>query len=215
MEIVLYYAPFTCALAPWLALTEAGAGFETRAIDLRQKQQMTPESLALNPKHKVPLLLVDGKPLTENAAIHSWIADAFPEAGLLPADPWDRLQAISLISWCASGIHAYISRVNSPPKVCDTPGSEEGVIRAATAVIFETFAIADERLAGRDYFFDHFTASDTYFYWSIRRATQLDVDVTGFANCMAFFERMESRPSVQKLLAFEKQTLDSFAAAAA
>ena len=28
MEIVLYYAPITCALAPYITLTEAGAEFE-------------------------------------------------------------------------------------------------------------------------------------------------------------------------------------------
>jgi len=29
MDIVLYYAPITCALAPYITLTEAGAKFET------------------------------------------------------------------------------------------------------------------------------------------------------------------------------------------
>ena len=28
MDIVLYYAPITCALAPYITLTEAGAKFE-------------------------------------------------------------------------------------------------------------------------------------------------------------------------------------------
>ena len=31
MNIVLYYAPNTCALAPYVTLTEANAPFETRA----------------------------------------------------------------------------------------------------------------------------------------------------------------------------------------
>lgn len=35
MEIVLYYAPYTCALAPYVTLTEVGARFSVRQINLR------------------------------------------------------------------------------------------------------------------------------------------------------------------------------------
>ena len=60
MNIALYYAPFTCALAPWITLTEAGADFETRPLNLGQRQHMSAAFMAINPKHKVPLLVVDG-----------------------------------------------------------------------------------------------------------------------------------------------------------
>ena len=214
MQIVLYYAPYTCALAPYITLTEAGAEFETRPINLRIKQQMTPEYLKLNPKHKVPLLVVDGATLTENVAIHSWVDANFPEAGLLPADPWDRLQAISLHSWCSGGIHPYLARINNPPNVCDVPGATDSVVAHATEALNENFAIADNLLAGKEYFFGDFTAPDAHFYWCCRRAGQLKVDISGFANVAAHFARMENRPSVQKLLAFEKQVLDDFSKAA-
>ena len=87
MNIVLYYAPNTCALAPYVTLTEANAPFETRPLNFRKGQQNSPEYLRLNPKHKVPLLLVDGVPLTESTAIQLWIARNFPQAKLLPSDP--------------------------------------------------------------------------------------------------------------------------------
>ena len=38
----------------------------------------------LNPKHAVPVLIVDGQPLTENVAILQWISDSFPAFGLMP-----------------------------------------------------------------------------------------------------------------------------------
>ena len=103
MEIVLYYAPITCALAPYITLTEAGATFEVRPLNFRRHQNTSPEYLKINPKHKVPLLVVDGKALSESVAIQSWIARTFPQARLLPADPWQELQAISLMSWCSGG----------------------------------------------------------------------------------------------------------------
>ena len=78
MHIVLYYAPITCALAPYITLTEANARFDVRTLNLRKDQQHSPEYLKLNPKHKVPLLIVDGRTLTESAAIQTWIARTFP-----------------------------------------------------------------------------------------------------------------------------------------
>ena len=214
MKLVLYYAPFTCALAPYITLTEAGAEFEARPLNLRKQQQMAADYLAINPKHKVPVLLIDGEPLTENAAIHLWIARNFPEARLIPTDPWAELKAISLHSWCASGIHPYLARINNPAKVCGTEGSADSVVALATEALHEAFAIADDLLAGRAWFFDHFTAPDAHFYWCQRRAGQLGVDLARFANCTAHFERMQERPSVAKLLAYEKDVLAGFASAA-
>ena len=69
MEILLYYAPIACSLAPYITLTEANAEFEVVTLNLRKNQHKSAEYLKLNPKHKVPLLVVDGKPLSENVAI--------------------------------------------------------------------------------------------------------------------------------------------------
>jgi glutathione S-transferase len=214
MNIVLYYAPNTCALAPYVTLTEAGATFEARALNFRKGQQKSPEYLRLNPKHKVPLLIVDGQPLTESAAIQLWIARQFPQAKLLPADPWQELKAISILSWCSSGIHPFLSRINSPPRVCDVPGAEPSVVKLATEMLFENYEIAEGMLAGREFFFDHFTAADAHFCWCMRRSSQFELDLSGFPNCLAHFERIMSRPSVQKLLAWEKSVLAEFAKAA-
>lgn len=214
MEIVLYYAPITCALAPYITLTEAGAVFEVRALNLRQNQQHSAEYLKLNPKHKVPLLIVDGQPLTESTAIQVWIARNFPQARLLPSDHWQELRSLSLMSWCSSGIHPFLARINSPAKVCDAPNSADSVRRLAQAQLLENFQIADDLLAGRDFFFDHFTAPDAHFFWCMRRAKQFEIDFSSFKHCTAHFDRMSARPSVQKLLAFEKMVMDEFAKAA-
>ena len=214
MDIVLYYAPITCALAPYITLTEAKANFEVRPLNTKKGEHKTADYLKLNPKHKVPLLVVDGRPLSENVAIHQWIARQFPQAKILPSDPWQELQAVSLLSWCSSGIHPFLSRLNAPARVCSLPGAEPDVRRLATEMLFETYQIADIMLAGREYFFDHFTAPDAHFFWCYRRGLIFGLDLSGFKNCAAHFERMKMRPSVQKLLAFEKSVQEEFAKAA-
>ena len=214
MEILLYYAPIACSLVPYVTLTEANADFEVRTINLRKEQQRSADYLKLNPKHKVPLLVVDGKPLSENVAIQIWIARNFPKAKLLLADSWQELQTVSMLSWCSSGIHPYLARINSPPKVCDLPDTGESVRKMAVGPLFENYKIADGMLAGREYFFDHFTAADAHFFWCFRRGLQFKLDLSGFPNCSAHFERMTNRPSVQKLLSYEKAILEEFAKAA-
>jgi len=214
MKLALYYAPITCAIAPFITLTEARAEFEVRPINMRKQQHMAPDYLRLNPKHKVPVLMIDGEPLTENVAIQQWIARAYPAAKLLPADAMQELKAISLLSWCASGIHPFLARINSPVRVCDQPGAEESVIRLASKQLFENYQIADHLLAGRSFFFDHFTAVDAHFFWCFRRGTQFKLDLAPFKNCIAHFERMQERDSVKKVLAYEKEVQAQFAAAA-
>ena len=214
MDIVLYYAPIACSLVPYVTLTEAKANFTVRTINLRKGQQNSAEYLRLNPKHKVPVLMVDGKPLTENVAIQLWVARNFPAARLLPSDPWQEVQAVSIMSWCASGMHPLLGRIFSPAKVCEVPGSEDSVRKLSQEQLFESYKIADAMLAGREYFFDHFTAADAHFFWCFRRAFDLKLDVSQFGNCLAHLQRMRTRPSVQQVEAYEKKALAELAAAA-
>lgn len=214
MKLELFYAPKTCALVPYVTLTEAGADFTVHNVNSRSGQLNKPEFLKLNPKHKVPVLIIDGDPLTENIAIQIWIARRFPQARLLPQDPKSEIKAISVMAWFCSTIHPHLTPNARPENYCDMPGSAEGVKRAGNKMLFEDFALADRMLAGREFFFDHFTAPDAYFFWAFRRAITFKLDLAAFPNCMAFFERMQQRPSIQKVLTHEKQVEAEFAKAA-
>ncbi len=214
MKLELYYAPTTCALVPFVNLTEAGAEFEVHPINFRKKQQMSPEYMRINPKHKVPALIIDGKTLTENVAINAWIAEQFPDKQLFPGDSWSKTQAISIHSWCSGGIHPNLSRINGPAKFGGVGEAETTVRDAAIEMLFDNFSVADEMLKGRDYFFDRYSTCDAHFFWCFRRATQFKLDLSKFPNCQAHFDRILQRDSVKKVYEFENQVLTTFAAAA-
>jgi len=214
MKLTLCYAPQTCATVPFITLTEAGADFEVRNLNSRSGQLKSAEFLALNPKHKVPVLIIDGEPLTENLAIQVWIARNFPAAKLLPADPMAEVKAISLMSFCGSGIHPHLTPNARPENYCDLPGSAENVKKVGNKLLFEDFVVVENMLAGREWFFDHFTAADAYFFWCFRRAISFKLDLSQFKNCMAHLEHMQQRTSVQKLVAHEKRVMEEFAKAA-
>ena len=210
MNLILYYAPYACSLVPLITLREAGADFELRPTNLLKGEQLEPEFLKYNPKHKVPVLVVDGKPLTENVAIQTWIAKNFPEAKLLPDDFMDYCQALSLMTWCASGIHPTLTPNVKPERYCDLPDTADNVRQCAPKLMLENFAVAEDLLKGREYFFDHFTAVDAYFFWCFRRAHDFKVDVSHFQNCGEHFERMKKRESVKAAFEIEKEVLEKF-----
>lgn len=214
MKLTLCYAPHTCATVPFITLTEAGADFDAQNLNSRSGQLKSPEFLRLNPKHKVPVLIIDGDALTENLAIQVWIARQFPAAKLLPADPLLGIKAISLMSFFGSGIHPHLTPNARPENYCDLPGSAENVKKVGNKLLFEDFAVVEDMLAGREWFFDHFTAPDAYFFWCFRRGISFKLDLSQFKNCYAHFERMQQRPSTQKLIAHEKRVMEEFAKAA-
>ena len=214
MKLQLCYAPQTCATVPFITLTEAGADFEVLNLNSRSGDLKKPEFLNLNPKHTVPVLIIDGEPLTENLAIQVWIARHFPVAKLLPADPIQEIKAISLMAFFGSGIHPHLTPNARPENYCDLPGSADNVKKVGNKLLFEDFAVVENLLAGREWFFDHFTACDAYFFWCFRRGISFKLDLSQFKNCHAHLERMQKRTSVQKLMAHEKRVMDEFAKAA-
>jgi glutathione S-transferase len=213
MDLTLCYAPMACSLVAYVNLTEAGAPFKVRTVNTGAKEQKSADYLAVNPKGKVPVLLVDGYPLTENVAIQQFIARSFPAAKLLPAG-FDEFKAISLMSWFTSTIHPHLTPNARPENYCDIPEAYDGVKRVAQKLLFEDLKIAEELLQGREWFFDHFTAVDSYFFWCFRRAAQFKLDLSAFPNCLAHMDRMRARPSVQKVEAYEKEVQAQFAKAA-
>jgi len=82
-EIVLYTNPQSRGrIARWM-LEELGQPYRTEVIDYAVMKGA--DYLAINPMGKVPALTHRGVVVTECAAICTYLADAFPEAGLAPA----------------------------------------------------------------------------------------------------------------------------------
>lgn len=84
-KIIFYYNPQSRAAVTRWMLEEVGADYEIRPIDFAAGDSRTPEFLAINPMGKIPtIVLDDGTVLTETGAILAWLADAYPDAGLIP-----------------------------------------------------------------------------------------------------------------------------------
>lgn len=87
-ELVLYTNPLSRGSTAHWMLEETGVPYRMEVLDFGQAMH-SPSYLAINPMGKVPALVHGGVVVTETAAICTYLADAFPQAGLAP-DPADR-----------------------------------------------------------------------------------------------------------------------------
>jgi glutathione S-transferase len=210
MKLSLAYCPISCAMVPYILLNEVNAAFETQVINLGKGEHLSRAYLELNPKGKVPMLIVDGQALTENLAIQVWIAQQFPSFNLLPQNPMKAAQVLAFMSWCSSAIHPKLTQQARPERYCDLPDASERVKALGSDALMELFEMADHQIKGREWFFDDFSCADAYFYWCFRRGSMFKGDTSVFKNCVRHTSQMEQRASVQKLLAYEKEVLQSF-----
>lgn len=201
MTITLYHAPGACSVAAYVSLLEAGAEFDVVLISLAKKEQTSDSYKAINPKQKVPYLVVDGKGLSENTAIQTWISAAYPAANLMPQDSFEQARAISYMNWFSSGMHPHITRHFRTAKFCEDESAHEDIKAKAKAMFYEQMALVEQELEGRTWFFDHNTACDAYFFWVYDRGSREGFDLSEFGNCTRHYEAMRQRPNVQKALA--------------
>ena len=182
--LTLYFAPGSSSMAVHIALHEIGAPFEGKPMSFRNNDLRAADYLALNPEGKVPTLLVDGRPLTEVAAILYYLAKRFPDAGLLPRDDIEaEAQALSWMSFAASTLH---------------PARRQGLDHAR-----QVYGIADRRL-GNGWALGRYSIADIHLfrlYW--RLANSLKPAPGNFPNLEAHYARMMARPAVQRTIEIE------------
>jgi glutathione S-transferase len=171
-------------MAVHIALHEIGTPFEARPISWARKEQHAPAFLALNPEGKVPTLTIDGRPLTEVAAILFYLARRFPDSALLPGDgPEAEAQAISWMSFIASTLH---------------PARKQGLEYAE-----RVYGIADQKL-GQGWALGRYSIVDIHLfrlYWRLCRS--LTPQPGTFPNLDAHAARMMARPAVQRTIEIE------------
>jgi glutathione S-transferase len=181
-----YFAPGSSSMAPHIGLQEVGVQYEQRPMSFKSGELQRPEYLALNPEGKVPTLVIDGRPLTEVAAILYYLAKAFPEADLLPRnDPEGEAQAISWMSFIASTLH---------------PARRRGLDHVKAI-----YGIADRRLWNNEWAIGRYSIADIHLfrlYWRIRGSFKPEPGT--FPNLERHYDRMMARPAVQKTLEIER-----------
>jgi|SRR5215208_2490806 len=180
----LYFVPGSSSMAVHIALHEIGVPFEGKPMSFKSNDLRSPEYLALNAEGKVPTLVIDGRPLTEVAAILYFLAKRFPRAELLPLEDVEAdARALSWMSFAASTLH---------------PARRHGIEHAR-----DVWGIAERRL-GNGWALGPYSIADIHLfrlYW--RFANSLRPAQEEFPNLTAHYARMMARPAVQRTIEIE------------
>lgn len=168
--LTLYHFPGACSNVSVCALEAAGLGYDLKLIDIRKGEQSEESYLRTSPLGKVPLLMIDGMPLAENAAILTYIDALRPDMGVLPRDPSPRMRAdiVGGMSLCGGTLHPTIRGIVNPQRVTDS--DKDGVRSRSIALATKYFAYVEERLAERIWWLGEISIIDVYIDWAFTTA---------------------------------------------
>ena len=208
----LYYSPGACSTAAHILFEECGGAYETKLVALAKGEQRTEAYRKINPHGKVPALAVDGRVITQNVAILPYIAGQFPDAGLLPRDPFELARCMGLAGWLASTVHVAFSLILHPERPAGGAEIGEAALKAisdnARKTYWSCMEEIDGRLSGKQWMMgDQYTFLDPYalvFYGWGRR---VEMPMADLGNFTAFKDRMMERPAVRTVLEKEQSPL--------
>lgn len=201
MSLTLYYSPGACSLASHIALEEAELEYDLHKVDLRAREQKSPEYLALNPKGSTPALKTDEGVLSENSAILAYVASQSQGAKLAPLDdPFAFAQWQSFNMYLASSVHPTIGRALF--------AGLEGEVKADAqeAALIRLRLVEEKLFRGPWAAGERYTLSDGYLYVFERWATNAGwLTRDAFPRLSEHMQRVQQRPAVLRALEQEGQ----------
>lgn len=198
MSYKLYYKPGACSMAIHVLLNELGVPFEA----VKQDDLKAPDFLKLNPRGQIPLLIVDGEPVKEGAAIITYLLDTHAN-DLMPKSGIERAKALEWLMWCNASLHPACSKIFGLKKpsadVLDAKAKED-LQKLFLSQVQDLWNEADARLAQTKYLAgEKVTAADILMAvianWGVG---------TPGANVKRVLKDVVARPAYQKALAVEQ-----------
>jgi len=199
--LTLYFCPGACSTAAHIALEETGAPYQGRPVLISKGEHKTEAYAAVNPRHQVPALSVDGKVITECVAILAYLARRYPKAQLLPIDDVDQARCIATLAWIASAVDPLFRRAARPERFVTNDATQPAVRDAARNAYWVKCREIDGLLSGKMWMMGaQYTVCDpyalVYFGWGQR----LGLPMAELLAYSAFKDRMLERPAVRTVL---------------
>lgn len=183
-----------------VVLAEKNLPYEVVPIDLRNKEQKTPEYLKLNPYGKVPTLTDDGTVLYESLIINEYLEEKYPNPPLLPEDPAQRAKARILIDYGMAHLDAPYQRLRME-LMKEAREQSQPIIDAARSDLRKLLQRFEDELGDQPYLMGEFSLVDADL---ITRFTRLEgfglLPDSDLPRLSKYLERMKARPSVKAIL---------------
>ncbi|MGJ8545673.1 MAG: glutathione S-transferase family protein [Sulfitobacter sp.] len=197
----LHYTPGTIAIAAAIALEEANLPYEPIRVDFKTAEQTKPAYHAINPKGRVPALVLEtGDILTETGAILDFIAASAPQAGLVPTDLIAAGKMRSAMYYFASTMHVNHAHKMRGSRWATAQSSFDDMAAMVPQTMTQGAAFVQENMALSPFVLGvEFSLADPYLFVICTWLAGDGVDLAAFPKITAFMAQMESRPSVKTI----------------
>ena len=199
MSLTFYYHPHSTAAITLWELTELGIPHEKVKLELTGKRdQDRPEFRALNPNGKVPVIVQDGTPIFESAAITMYLGEQFGVArDLWPAPGVRRAEAMTWVVWTnVTLVEAFSRWQRNTSNQVPVEQRNAATAEVARGELAQLIRILDQRLAGKTWLLgDAFTLADIHVVSFVDYFQMCGVDLAPYTNVAAWLRRAEARPS--------------------
>ncbi len=194
------FGPTRSIRARW-TLQELGVEFEPITVNLVAGEHRRPEFLKINPAGKLPVLVDGDLVLTESVAIVLYLAEKYPEKGLLPADLTARAQVNRWLLFAATELEQPLWRISRHTALYPEDKRLPGDVALARQEFKEMAAVLEKHLQGRQFVVgDRATVADF--------VTAYTLDWGGEARLLdelpvlrRYMERMYARPKAPQRIA--------------
>ncbi|WP_448189952.1 glutathione S-transferase family protein [Azospirillum sp. sgz301742] len=174
-----------------LFLTMAGVPFAYRHIDLKAKQQKTPEYLAITRFGRVPALVHGDVALGESGPILTYLAEQTGQFG--GRDTAEKLRLQDWLSWLAD-VLLPVQRARAARRFNQDPAAWPWVDAQAANGLTQL----DQQLAGKEFLEGgRVTIADIFAFPWIDLADESAIDLTAYPNVAAWRERFRALPGVK------------------
>lgn len=210
-DLKLYFFPRACSGVTMTALAMAGQEYDSELINIFTGAQKSPEYLKVNRSGKVPALLIDGVPVTENSVILMTLAEMFPDAGILPKVDTltERAQQRADLVWCSAMMHPLARQMRMPLRFSDDKSSFEGIRAMGEANLKAALQDVEARVAGGKWFYGEAPSIiDVYLRWILGVAISAGFPIDEFPAVADLFARVEALPAYRAAKARETQAAE-------
>jgi len=202
MTIKLSPANESIGLASHIAIEESGLEYELNVIDMKNSEQKSDSYLKINPKARVPSLIVDNIVLTETPAILVYIAQIATDSNLaLPNYPMQFAQIQAFNCYLCSTVHVAHAHKHRGNRWVN----DEAALAALKANVPTTMAACFDSLEaqyvkGPWVFGDTFSICDPYLFAISSWFESDGVNIDEYPILNAHRQDMMNRASVIKVL---------------
>lgn len=201
MSLTFYFAPQSTATITELLLEELGVPCERVKVDIQAKGTKKPEFLALNPNGKVPVLVHDGTPIWESAAITIYLGEQFgTDNKLWPAAGPKRGEAMKWVVWTNVTLGDAVYRVGRNTGTW-VPADQQNAKAAEVAAgeVQECLGMLDKALESKQFLCGDYTLADAHVNSFLDWLRYQKVDFSKHAHLNAWGARCAARAAYKKV----------------